>query len=58
MDELIWTFDTLINCDDGDSETFYDKNTNTYDHEGSKKHNDRIENGLRLFGRYYRGLWD
>ena len=55
MDELIWTFDQIANYDD---ETFYDKTTNTYDHEGSKKHTDRIENGLRLFGRYYRGLWD
>jgi hypothetical protein len=25
---------------------------------GIEKHADRIQNGLRLFGRYYRGLWD
>lgn len=34
--------------------------THTYkcDHEGLKKFNDRIENGCRLFGKYYRTLWD
>ncbi len=25
---------------------------------GRKKHEERINNGLRLFGKYYRGLWD
>lgn len=29
-----------------------------FDAEGYKQWNDRIENGLRLFGKYYRGLWD
>jgi len=58
MDELIWTFDQFANYDDIDSKSFYDKATDTYDHEGSKKYNDRIANGLRLFGKYYRGLWD
>jgi hypothetical protein len=28
------------------------------DSEGMNKHNERINNGLRLFGKYYRGLWD
>ena len=28
------------------------------DDEGVRKHSDRIHNGLRLFGTYYRGLWD
>lgn len=28
------------------------------DSEGMNKHNARINNGLRLFGKYYRGLWD
>jgi hypothetical protein len=56
MDELIWTFDQIANYDD--DKTFYDKTTDAYDHKGSKKYNDRIKNGLRLFGKYYRGLWD
>ena len=29
-----------------------------YDREGIDRHNKRIDNGLRLFGAYYRGLWD
>lgn len=28
------------------------------DVKGFKKHEDRIDNGLRLFGKYYRTLWD
>jgi hypothetical protein len=28
------------------------------DHEGLAKHNARIGNGLTLFGKYYRSLWD
>lgn len=28
------------------------------DYEGLKKVNDRIDNGLKLFGKYYRNLWD
>ena len=28
------------------------------DREGIKAYNDRINNGIRLFGKYYRGLWD
>jgi hypothetical protein len=28
------------------------------DYEGMKKEQDRINNGLRLFGKYYKGLWD
>jgi len=32
--------------------------THKFDREGYDKWNKRIENGLRLFGKYYRGLWD
>lgn len=28
------------------------------DYEGRQKHQDRISNGFRLFGKYYEGLWD
>jgi len=55
MDELIWTFAQLV---DTDSEfQFYDEKTG-WDLKASKAHHDRISNGLRLFGKYYRGLWD
>ena len=34
------------------------KDTFKVDREGMTKHQDRIDNGLRLFGKYYQGLWD
>ena len=32
--------------------------TSWFDKEGFDKHADRITNGLRLFGKYFQGLWD
>ena len=32
--------------------------TSHFDFEGYTKYNDRISNGMKLFGKYYRGLWD
>jgi hypothetical protein len=32
--------------------------THKFDSEGYDAWNKRIENGLRLFGKYYQGLWD
>ena len=29
-----------------------------FDHEGYKAHQDRIQNGMILFGKYLRGMWD
>jgi hypothetical protein len=34
------------------------KDTHVFDKEGYEKHQARITNGLRLFGKYYQGLWD
>lgn len=34
------------------------KHTFTADYDAIKKHQERINNGLRLFGKYYQGLWD
>lgn len=69
MEEMIWTFDQLSNWDN-DSK-FYDHGEKVegesfedslkrikVDKEGLDAHNDRIQNGLRLFGKYYRNLWD
>lgn len=47
LDEMIWTFEQLTDPEDKD--LFGDE---------TKKRDKRIENGLRLFGKYYRGLWD
>lgn len=53
LEEMIWSFEQITS--DGESE-FY-KNE-VWDIEGHTKYNDRINNGVRLFGKYYRGLWD
>ena len=34
------------------------KDTRRYDKKGWTKHSERIDNGVRLFGKYYRALWD
>jgi hypothetical protein len=70
MDELIWTFEQLSDWD-SDGKFFDHTEANNpkddldkqvrkikVDHKGLKKHHDRIDNGLRLFGKYYRALWD
>ena len=70
LDEMIWAHEQLIS-DDGDGQ-FYDHSQaddpnddlNTQirkikvDRKGLKAYHDRINNGLRLFGKYYRALWD
>jgi hypothetical protein len=52
VDEMIWAFEQLVS-DEWDSVYFGD----TPDMEGLAQANKRIDNGLRLFGKYYRGLW-
>jgi hypothetical protein len=34
------------------------KDTHRFDVDGHRRHQARISNGLRLFGKYYQGLWD
>jgi hypothetical protein len=57
LDEMIWSFEQL-NIDwnaqffDGSGEN------HQFDKEGCEKHSARIDNGLRLFGKYYRALWN
>lgn len=59
LDEMIWTFEQL-SSEDHEGQ-FYSKGKNDrykIAHAALKKHNLRINNGLRLFGKYYRALWD
>jgi len=72
MNEMIWAFEQI--ADENDEDQFYDHSecdpnpkvwftTEGFkklkvDHEGLEKHHDRIQNGLRLFGKYYQCLWD
>jgi hypothetical protein len=45
--------------DDGMSEMIHGPgHTRVYDEEGRKQYQARIDNGFRLFGRYYNSLWD
>jgi hypothetical protein len=71
LDEMIWTFEQL--CNWNHDAKFYTHMTKTVDWDkdinksirdikvdrvGLKKHEQRIDNGLRLFGKYFRSLWD
>ena len=70
MNEMIWAF-TQLNDKDNEGQ-FYehpevDKSEKDLsklisnikcDYDGLRAHNERIQNGLCLFGKYYRGLWD
>lgn len=72
MDELIWTFKQLADSEGDSGEgQFYDHSESSkekdfnlsiqklkVDRVGLDAHRKRIENGLRLFGKYFRTLWD
>lgn len=48
------------NHDEADSYQMIDGPSHTYktDYDALKKHQERIDNGFRLFGKYYQALWD
>lgn len=54
MDEMLFAFEKL-NEDDWEQEFYKDKE---WDKEGWTKVDNRIQNGLTLFGKYFRALWD
>ncbi len=71
MDELIWTFTQLDPRTDGEAQFFGHSEVDEkevdinkqiakikYDREGLDAYNARIDNGLRLFGKYFRSMWD
>lgn len=67
LDEMIWSFEQK-NKDDWEGEYYgewIDNPNETLgghfensDYEGMKKHQERMTNGFRLFGKYYEALWD
>lgn len=69
LDEMIWTFQQLQPDYDWE-EQYWDENVGEarkicgilikgeYDHVGVQKHQERINNGLMLFGKYFQSLWD
>lgn len=63
LDEMIWTFQQLQDDVDWEGQYYYESLTyDRYDFHINKKgleiHSNKIDNGLRLFGKYYRNLWD
>jgi hypothetical protein len=50
----------FVPCEDGENHEMVrgPNDTHVFDKEGYMAHQARISNGLRLFGRYYQGLWD
>lgn len=57
--EINWE---LVKGEEGDENALYKMNTvdNGYwvDYDKIREYNERIDNGYRLFGKYYRNLWD
>lgn len=65
LNELIWTFEQLRDDDwqekyikFKDSDNLLNFEIDYKDEIGYNKHQERINNGLRLFGKYYTNLWD
>jgi hypothetical protein len=67
--EMIWAFEQKV--DDESESQFFDHSASNgldpwhkdyvgpkFDQEGYTKHHDRMQNGFRLFGKYYQNLWD
>jgi hypothetical protein len=54
MGEMIFAFESKV--DDSWEDKFY--KGGLYDRQGFKEYEDRIQNGFRLFGKYYQSLWD
>lgn len=62
FDDQFFTGEADITWEKLDDSEFYEvklgpNNTQIFDKEEYKKANDRISNGTRLFGKYFRGLW-
>lgn len=67
MDEMIWAMEQIVKDDESE---FYDHSavdntslkswikTVKIDREGLQQYHDRIQNGCRLFGKYFQNLWD
>jgi len=55
VDEMIYAFSTVLDEDFCDQ--YYDHETNFFNKEKYEELNNRANNGFRLFGKYYGGLW-
>jgi hypothetical protein len=69
LGEMIWAFDQMLDDEKGEGQ-FWDHSASSglpweasyvspkCDWDGLKRHQERMQNGFRLFGRYYLALWD
>jgi hypothetical protein len=73
LNEMIWAFEQIVD-EDNDNQFYDHTESNAaekngvdfaeswkkfkIDHTGLKQHNERINQGTMLFGKYFRGLWD
>lgn len=51
QDEMIWALERVINDDDAP----YDQDN---DYVAQRAYEERVRNGLKLFGKYFQNLWD
>ena len=57
LNEMIWAFKEHL--DDNADEKFFNITADPrYDHDAWTSWNEKKQNGFRLFGKYYTGLWD
>ena len=54
LDEMVWAFDAVLK--DETYELFYKENSQ-WDFDALRAYEARINNGTRLFGKYFRSLW-
>ncbi len=67
LDEMIWAFEQKLGDEDWES-LYYDYEVDEremfgmklirHDRKGYDLHHKRMQNGFRLFGKYYQNLWD
>jgi hypothetical protein len=56
---MIWTFEQKQHDYDWTEQYYHSfESYESYDRDGMTRHQDRISNGLRLFGKYFESLWD
>ena len=66
LDEMIWAFEQKSRDDwegdyyeyENDPDELFGLKLVWEDKEGRKAHQERMNNGFKLFGKYYEGLWD
>ena len=58
MNEMIYAFEEMNNGFKRELKFFSKKKPIKLDRDAYEAYHNRINNGLRLFGKYYRGLWD